>query len=147
MYRKLLKPAPELCFNLVHVISSYSPSPASHLWSLNSWGFHFNCGFYGSKRSCSQSFLLVSLLECALESTWVSTTQKSKWDALCNLITIVQFKKREKYPWRSVTFSKVYSSVGISHIFKLWKRYLIAQTVSFGFLCSGNSVTFKRTFK
>ena len=28
-------------------------------------------------------------------------------DALRNLLPFVQFKKREKHPWRSVTFSKV----------------------------------------
>ena len=28
-------------------------------------------------------------------------------DALRDLVTFVQFKKREKHPWRSVTFSKV----------------------------------------
>ena len=27
-------------------------------------------------------------------------------DALCDLVTFVKFKKREKDPWRSVTFSK-----------------------------------------
>ena len=28
-------------------------------------------------------------------------------DALCDLVPFVQFKKREKYPWRIVAFSKV----------------------------------------
>ena len=28
-------------------------------------------------------------------------------DALRDLVPVVQFKKREKHPWRSVTFSKV----------------------------------------
>ena len=28
-------------------------------------------------------------------------------DVLRDLVTFVQFKKREKHPWRSVTFSKV----------------------------------------
>ena len=28
-------------------------------------------------------------------------------DALCDLVPFVQFKKREKHPWRSVNFSKV----------------------------------------
>ena len=27
-------------------------------------------------------------------------------DVLCDLVPFVQFKKREKHPWRSVTFSK-----------------------------------------
>ena len=29
------------------------------------------------------------------------------WGALHDLVPFVQFKKREKHPWRSVTFSKV----------------------------------------
>ena len=28
-------------------------------------------------------------------------------DALCDLVPFVQFKKREKHPWRSVNFNKV----------------------------------------
>ena len=31
----------------------------------------------------------------------------NKWDSLSELVRFVQFKKREKQPWRSVTFSKV----------------------------------------
>ena len=31
-------------------------------------------------------------------------------DVLCDLVSIVQFKKCEKHPWRSVTFSKVAGS-------------------------------------
>ena len=38
-------------------------------------------------------------------------------DALRALVPFVQFKKREKYPWRSVPFSKVVSLRKISHIF------------------------------
>ena len=30
-----------------------------------------------------------------------------KFDALRDLVPFVQFKKREKHPWRSVNFSKV----------------------------------------
>ena len=29
------------------------------------------------------------------------------YDALCDLLSFAQFKKREKHQWRSVTFSKV----------------------------------------
>ena len=32
---------------------------------------------------------------------------KNKGDALSNLVSVVQFKKRENYSWRSVTFNKV----------------------------------------
>ena len=34
-----------------------------------------------------------------------------KCDALRDLVSFVQFKKREKHPWRSVTFSKVAGSL------------------------------------
>ena len=33
--------------------------------------------------------------------------QYQKYGALRNLVQFVQFKKREKHPWRSVTYSKV----------------------------------------
>ena len=36
--------------------------------------------------------------------------------ALCDLVPLVQFKKREKHPWRSVTFSKVASFSAKHHI-------------------------------
>ena len=32
---------------------------------------------------------------------------KTIYDALHDLVQSVQFKKREKHPWKSVTFSKV----------------------------------------
>ena len=35
--------------------------------------------------------------------------------ALCDLVPFVQFKKREKHPWRSVNFSKI---AGTHHIFE-----------------------------
>ena len=34
------------------------------------------------------------------------------------LVPFVQFKKREKHPWRSVTFSKV---AGFYHVFQVFK--------------------------
>ena len=47
-------------------------------------------------------------------------------DALRDLVSFAQFKKREKFPWMSVTFSKVagfslqqyHSSMCIFHFFK-----------------------------
>ena len=33
--------------------------------------------------------------------------QGDKCNVLRNLVALAQFKKREKYPWRSVKFSKV----------------------------------------
>ena len=37
----------------------------------------------------------------------MKNTNINIWDALRDLVPFVQFKKREKHPWRSVTFSKV----------------------------------------
>ena len=47
-------------------------------------------------------------------------------DALRDLVPFVQFKKREKDPWRSVTFSKVAGFINtplwvILMVFKLYK--------------------------
>ena len=40
----------------------------------------------------------------------INNTRMNTLGALCNLVPFVQFKKREKHPWRSVTFSKVAGS-------------------------------------
>ena len=39
-------------------------------------------------------------------------------DALSDLVPFVQLKKREKHPWRSVTFSKVIAGVTYKHLQK-----------------------------
>ena len=66
-------------------------------------------------------------------------------DALRDSVPFVQFKKREKNPWRSVTFSKVagwkpatlvkvtllYGC--LSRFFKLYKWYQIAQNITYVF--------------
>ena len=39
--------------------------------------------------------------------TFLNFVLKYNCDALSDLVPFVQFKKREKHPWRSVTFSKV----------------------------------------
>ena len=43
------------------------------------------------------------------------------YGALRDMVAFVQFKKREKHPWRSVTscnFTKIkHSSVGVFHVF------------------------------
>ena len=36
-----------------------------------------------------------------------STYMMLLFDALSDMVSFVQFKKRERFPWRSVTFSKV----------------------------------------
>ena len=38
---------------------------------------------------------------------FLCSDQKTKCDDLCDLVPFIQFKKREKHSWRSVTFSKV----------------------------------------
>ena len=48
-------------------------------------------------------------------STLFSLSFLFETDALHDLVTFVQFKKRKKHPWRNVTFSKV---AGCSHILK-----------------------------
>ena len=57
-----------------------------------------------------------------------------KSDALRDLVVFVQFKKREKRPWRSVNFNKDagFSKLTLLHgyflrFFKLYKWYQIAQ--------------------
>ena len=50
-----------------------------------------------------------------------------KCDALRDLVSFVQFKKLEKHPSRSVTFSKVWV---FSTFFELYKWYQIAQNIT-----------------
>ena len=59
-------------------------------------------------------------------------------DALCDLVPFVQFKKREKHSWRSLTFSKVRDftkSNTPAWVFftflKLYKWYQIAQRITY----------------
>ena len=44
-------------------------------------------------------------IQQATVKTIILTVYSQKYDALCNLGPFVQFKKRGKHPWRSVTFS------------------------------------------
>ena len=39
-----------------------------------------------------------------------------KYNALRDLVSFAQFKKREKHPWRSATFSQV-EGMGVFHVF------------------------------
>ena len=55
------------------------------------------------------------------ENKWnCSKYLSSIWDALRDLVPFVQFRKREKHPWKNVTFSKI---AGASHIIKIQYRF------------------------
>ena len=43
----------------------------------------------------------------ALRTIYAQRTIRLDSDVLRDLVPFVQFKKREKHPWRSVTFNKV----------------------------------------
>ena len=52
----------------------------------------------------------------------------SKCDALHDLVPFVQFKKREKHPWRSVNFTKINTPPWVFlTFFKLYEWYQIVQ--------------------
>ena len=57
------------------------------------------------------SFAFLHLHQFLLKSSYchrtTSTSKPIVWDTFRHLVTLVQFKKREKRTWRSVTFSKV----------------------------------------
>ena len=53
------------------------------------------------------NILVFSLLNI-LVLTLFHFSEKIICNALRDLVPFVQYKKREKHPWRSVTFSKVY---------------------------------------
>ena len=62
----------------------------------------------------------------------------NNYDALRSLVPFVQFKKREKHPWRSLTFSKITCNFNKNNtlqwmfltFFKFYEWYQIAQSVS-----------------
>ena len=65
-------------------------------------------------------------------------------DTLRDLVPFVQFQKREKHPWRNVTFSKVSGLKvtlihGVFRVLKLYKWYQTAQRISFKINTSLNS--------
>ena len=55
------------------------------------------------------------------------------YDALRDLIPFVQFKKRKKHPWRSVTFqpATLLKTILLHGRFKLYKWYQIAQHTTY----------------
>ena len=67
----------------------------------------------------------------------LSETIMKKWkfyicDVLLDLVPFVQFKKREKHPWRSITFTKSNASPWVLFtFFKLYKWYQIAQHITY----------------
>ena len=71
-------------------------------------------------------------------SSTVKLLEQSICDALRDLILSVQFKKREKHSWSSVTFSKAADFTKSDTapwvfftFFKLYKRHQIAQLTTF----------------
>ena len=62
----------------------------------------FKCFLKGSKRYGLNSFFYVLIFQ-----NNAATHTNAIWDAFPNLVPFIQFKKREKHPWKSVTFSKV----------------------------------------
>ena len=50
--------------------------------------------------------------------------QKKKLNVLRDLVPFVRFKKREKYPWRSVTFSTVEGLVKVTLLHGCFSRFL-----------------------
>ena len=56
-----------------------------------------------------------------------ASSLSNKCDALRNMVSFVQFKKREKHPWRSVSFSKVAENFHflLSHLDYIFSWHLI----------------------
>ena len=51
-------------------------------------------------------------------------TSKILCDVFCNLVPFVQFKKREKHPCRSATFSKPATSLKVTLLDGCFSRFL-----------------------
>ena len=60
------------------------------------------------------------------------------WNALRNLVPFIQFKKREKHPWRSVTFYYLLTLVFVLQWFSVqWEIMIMLLSVSIDFPSSG----------
>ena len=62
----------------------------------------------------------------SLSQFFFSKTKKANdiCDALRDLVLFVQFKKREKHPWRSVNFSKVAALLKLKLLHGYFSRFL-----------------------
>ena len=132
------------------------PLPSLHFWTgalAKTYDFALLLIFFTIKCNFIEILLPVQL------ETQISNLSKhvNMCDALRDLVPFVQFKKREKHPWKSVTFRKLqaYSQSRPYHFkffkackpaalrkvtllhgcflrfFKLYKWYQIAQCISF----------------
>ena len=61
-----------------------------------------------------------------------SQLKLTRYDALLGLVSFVLFKKREKHPWSSVTFSTKSNTPSwvLFRFLKLYKRYRIVQRIT-----------------
>ena len=77
----------------------------------------------------------------AIKKDWLNKC--SICDALRDLVPLVQFKKPEKHPWRSVNFSKVNTTPWVFFtLFKLYQWYQIVQRTTFMILIKVKSRLF-----
>ena len=93
-------------------------------WDL--WGLYRNNIYLIQKVILYRSDVISQMV-----TTCNTKTSVTLWDALCNLVPFVQFKKREKHPW-SITFSKItLIKLTLLHgcFFTFFKSYKWHQTV------------------
>ena len=92
--------------------------PLHEVFSYNNWinevassGFIEISRNFKSRSHLPKKIILFDSMK-ALQKWWkllfiLSFRSLDICDALCDLVPCAQFKKREKHPWRNVTFSKV----------------------------------------
>ena len=72
-------------------------------------------------------FELLSNHTNILQANWLTKGASNIiWDALCDLVPFLEFKKREKKSWRRVTPPRL-----LFTFFKLYKSYYIAQSITY----------------
>ena len=96
---------------------------------------HFHCLVYVTANfHCFLWWVMRRGVRCPKRTFILFAAQASKVlsDALCNWVPFVQFMKREKHPWRSVTFSTNSNTPPwvFFTFFKLHRWYQIAQRIS-----------------
>ena len=75
--------------------------------------------------------LAVSIMHRRLQLWKSGAESRHMCGALRDLLAFAQFKKHEKHPWRSVTFTKSNTPPWVFFMFfKLYKWYQIAQNIT-----------------
>ena len=112
------------------------------MWSIVFFCWRLSLNLISTLYQAQKLKLMEMQTPSPLRTIYVHYTIGLDSDVLHDLVPFVQFKKREKHPWRSATFSKVFRLKAFTFtknntppwvfftFFKLYKWYQIAQNIT-----------------